>query len=248
MMKWKKTGTKVTCAALLAALAITGAAAAAIPAQAADSSSTQTEADILIGGWSVNRASLSISKNADAKKAFEKATENLTGVDYVPVSLLGTQVVAGTNYCILAKATTVYPGAQAEYVLVYLYEDLDGNAEITGVYSLADEIGVDTDSNASGGWSFQQGKASVNANKTVKKAYQQAIKKAAKKNGTTYRAAAYLAKQTVSGTNYCVLCRTTDKSGKEQLRLVQIYKSLKGNAKVTEEQTLDISALSDKAN
>ena len=49
---------------------------------------------------------------------------------YVPVALLSTQTVAGTNYRILCEATTVYPGAEMHYAVVNVYESLEGNANI----------------------------------------------------------------------------------------------------------------------
>lgn len=69
----------------------------------------------------------------EAKAAFEKATEGLLCVDYVPVALLSTQVVAGTNYRILCEATEVYPGAETHYAVMTVYEGLDGSANILSV-------------------------------------------------------------------------------------------------------------------
>ena len=51
---------------------------------------------------------------------FDKAMEGLVGVDYTPVVVLGE--AAGT-YCILCKATIVYPGAEPYNALVYISED-----------------------------------------------------------------------------------------------------------------------------
>ena len=72
----------------------------------------------------------------DAQAVFDKALEPLTGVNYVPVALLEEQVVAGMNYCYLCEATIVYPGEEMSYALVYIYQDLDGNAEITDIVRL----------------------------------------------------------------------------------------------------------------
>lgn len=81
----------------------------------------------MTGGW---QEAQSPAMTDEAKAAFEKATEGLLCVDYVPVALLSTQVVAGTNYCILCEATTVYPGAEMHYAVVNVYESLEGNANI----------------------------------------------------------------------------------------------------------------------
>ena len=67
------------------------------------------------------------------KAVFDKAMEELVGVDYTPVAVLEKQLVAGMNYCILCEAKGVYPGAQKTYALVYIYADLSGNTEISDI-------------------------------------------------------------------------------------------------------------------
>ena len=60
----------------------------------------------------------------------------MVGVSYEPVAYLGSQVVAGTNHCFLCKATIVYPNAVPSLVLIYIYEDLQGNTEILNIADL----------------------------------------------------------------------------------------------------------------
>ena len=72
----------------------------------------------------------------DAQAAFDKAVEKLVGAKYTPVSLMATQVVAGTNYCILCQISPVVPNPEPKWALVYIYADLKGNAEIMNVYEL----------------------------------------------------------------------------------------------------------------
>ena len=72
----------------------------------------------------------------DVQQVFDKAMESLVGVDYKPVAYLGYQVVAGKNHCLLCQAKVVYPNAQPYYALVYIYEDLEGNATITNIAKL----------------------------------------------------------------------------------------------------------------
>ena len=67
---------------------------------------------------------------------FDKATEGLTGVHYIPVAYLGSQIVAGYHHAVLCQATTVYPGAGPRWVIVYLFEDLDGGAAVTNITDL----------------------------------------------------------------------------------------------------------------
>lgn len=79
------------------------------------------------GGWS---AAEDNTVTEERKAVFDKALEGLTGVDYEPIAYLGSQVVAGTNHCFLCRATVVYPDAEPTLKLVFIYEDLEGNAEI----------------------------------------------------------------------------------------------------------------------
>ena len=89
----------------------------------------------MVGGWNiVPHEAEELPKNAQA--AFDKATEDLDGAEYTPVALMATQVVAGMNYCILCQITPVVPDAEPTWALVYIYADLQGNAEIMNVYEL----------------------------------------------------------------------------------------------------------------
>ena len=92
-------------------------------------------AEKAVGGWApaVQEAG---ELPEDAQAAFDKALEKLVGAKYTPVALLGTQVVAGKNYCILCQVTPVVPDAVPAWALVYIYADLKGNAEILNVYEL----------------------------------------------------------------------------------------------------------------
>lgn len=74
-----------------------------------------------------------------AKAALDKALENLVGAEYEPLALLGTQLVSGTNYSILCKVTPVVPNAESSFVITHVYEDLEGNAEITEAFDFTEE-------------------------------------------------------------------------------------------------------------
>ena len=107
----------------------------------AQAESTQDVKDNSLGGWEVNNGKLSLKENAEAKAAFEKATEGLTGYEYEPIALLGTQIVSGTNYSILARGKAVVPDAEPSYEIITIYEDLEGNTEVLGM----DEVLFDTE-------------------------------------------------------------------------------------------------------
>lgn len=87
----------------------------------------------VMGGWT---PSADPAVTEEVKAVFDKGMEKLLGVSYVPVAFLGTQVVAGTNYCFLAQATVIYPDAQPTYVMVYLYQDLQGNVSVLHIANL----------------------------------------------------------------------------------------------------------------
>ena len=97
-----------------------------------------TDDELAAGGW---QEAESPALTKDALSAFNKATDGLVGVDYTPIALLSTQVVAGTNYRILCVATVVYPGAEPYYVVMTVYEGLDGSANIL---SVSDSIASET--------------------------------------------------------------------------------------------------------
>ena len=86
----------------------------------------------LSGGWSQAE---SPEVTDEIEDLCDKAFRRLVGVGYKPVALLSTQVVAGTNYCILCESTIVYPGAESTYAFVTLYKDLEGNAEVLDIWN-----------------------------------------------------------------------------------------------------------------
>ena len=90
------------------------------------------------GAWEVAEDT---SLTEERLAVFEKALDGLVGVDYNPLCYLGSQVVAGTNHCFLCRATVVYPGAEAGLALVYVYEDLEGQCELSDIVTL--ELGTE---------------------------------------------------------------------------------------------------------
>lgn len=93
----------------------------------------------LMGGW---QATTDTAIDEDAQAAFDAAMEGLLGVEYEPIDLLATQVVAGTNYCFLCRATVVVPDAVPGYAFVYVYKDLSGKAEILDIQDIEFGLGV----------------------------------------------------------------------------------------------------------
>lgn len=84
----------------------------------------------LPGGWQKSETQ---EMTEEAKAALQKAVSEMVGAEYDPLALVATQVVSGTNYCILCEITPVVPDAVSNYGLVYVYEDLEGSAKITEI-------------------------------------------------------------------------------------------------------------------
>lgn len=178
------------------------------------------------GGWTTSD---SVTVTDELKALFVKANAILTGAQYEPVALLGTQVVAGTNYLVLCKETPTVPDAISTYVLVTLYEDLQGNAEITD----AKNSGVsapepyDPENPVSGGWGEPTTpEVTDEARAALEKACESATVAA-------YEPKALLATQVVAGYNYQLLCKVTAADLPEYV-IITVYADLDGGAEITE--------------
>ena len=68
--------------------------------------------------------------------AFEKASGKLVGANHTPICVMGSQLVSGSNYCLLCRSIGVYPNAEPYYTLITVYENLSGEAEITDIVEL----------------------------------------------------------------------------------------------------------------
>ena len=82
------------------------------------------------GGWSYAGSN---AVTDDINKIMDKASETLTGAVYIPVAYIGSQVVAGTNHAVLCRMEPSVSGldSPASLVIVYIYEDLQGNCSIS---------------------------------------------------------------------------------------------------------------------
>ena len=129
----KKTTISTVCLMLIALL-LAGCGAQSAPA-AKEEPPAETNIP-LAGGWDVKEGDTSMEANPEAQAALEKALEGLTGASYEPIACLGTQMVAGTNYCLLCRITPVVPEPTSHFALVYVYQGLDGAAKILDVQDL----------------------------------------------------------------------------------------------------------------
>ena len=89
---------------------------------------TNIASGTVMGGWT---AAESVEITPKLEKAFRKATKDLD-TDYTPVALCSTQLVSGTNYCIVAAS-------DGGYSLVTLYQNLKGNTEVLDIADILNE-------------------------------------------------------------------------------------------------------------
>lgn len=177
-----------------------------------------------VGGWT--RAGSPVVTD-EVKALLDKAVEKMTGAQYKPVAYLGSQIVSGTNHAILCRIAPVTPKSVEKYGIVYLYEDLNGNAEITEVKEF--ETGTNIN-DLDGGWTQAESPVvTEDATKAFDKAMEGFV-------GVDYSPVALLSTQVVSGTNYCFLCEATVvyPGAETSYALVYIYADLQGNAEITD--------------
>ena len=117
-------------------LSLTACGKAQEPQQTPEPSAPAAEPAPMTGGWAVTPADAHPLPEA-AQTAFDKAMETKQdNAAYTPVALLSSQLVAGTNYCVFCQVIPAEAAAVPFWALVYIYADLQGNAEITNVYDL----------------------------------------------------------------------------------------------------------------
>ncbi|MBQ6431122.1 MAG: hypothetical protein IJJ99_04525 [Oscillospiraceae bacterium] len=90
------------------------------------------DAEPLDGGWAPC-ADYPAKLSEDEQAAFDAATAELLGVDYTPLALMGTQVVAGTNLAFLCCAATVTAEPASTLCVLIVYADLEGNYTLTSI-------------------------------------------------------------------------------------------------------------------
>lgn len=81
--------------------------------------SLNTQIGNIDGGWTITEDT---ALTDDAKDVFQKALPSHDRLINEPVALLGTQVVAGTNYCFLYRAAEDAEDGSTSYKLAYIWQ------------------------------------------------------------------------------------------------------------------------------
>lgn len=207
----------------------------------------QTEATPVSGGWEANADVPANVLTTEQQAVFDKALEEYVGMDLLPVCVLATQVVAGTNYAYLCLGTPVVPDAESGWYVAVAYEDLEGACEISSVEQIDVSEPATADSSVpeglTGGWAVPQ--LAFEDATTIPEEAALAFDKALENyDGMTFNPVALLATQVVAGTNYRLLClgAPTVPDANPQLNVVDVYEDLEGGAEISEVSTLDLLA------
>jgi len=183
-------------------------------------------------GWEKDVSENRILLDDEVEHIFIRATSN-EKEKYTPIALLGTQVVAGTNYMFLVTENS------KEYKVMIIYNDLEGNAKVTSISPIDLEKYVNNEKQdtkegtLSGGWSTTiPGKGNVIE---IEADFVNAVVNSEKQ----FTPIAVLGHQVVAGTNYAVLTygRLNEKEG---VYVLTLYKDLEENSKILSEHYIDL--------
>ena len=90
----------------------------------------------ILGSWDISEMK-GVNLPQKAQSAFTAITGGLVGADYEPVLYVGSQVVNGMNYCILAKQTIITAEPEIRLVKMIINVAPNGNAKLVSVSGIA---------------------------------------------------------------------------------------------------------------
>ena len=82
------------------------------------------------GGWTIYDKTSSQELKEDVQKIYDKSLEKFAGSTLKPIALLGTQLVSGTNYAVLALGTTTTKNPKNCITVLTIYNDLNNESTI----------------------------------------------------------------------------------------------------------------------
>ena len=198
--------------AMCLAFGLSGCAGQQQPSGAqGESAAAESQDEPVAGGWTVNAEAEAMVDDA-YQKAFDEAMAELDGVDYEPIAVLGRQVVAGSNYAFLCKATPVVANPQTGWSIVTVYQDLQGKAELLCIkdIDLADVKTVAKSSEPmTGGWEGIEITTGAKLPEGADTAFSAAVENLGD-DAPALLPVALLGTQVVAGTNYLMICGGAD--------------------------------------
>ena len=191
----------------------------------------ESPAQTLVGGWQTYE-NFKENVSADEKKLFELAAAESKNVTYIPLNVLATQMVSGTNYAFLAQGIDTKPSI--DYYIIIVYSDLNGYQEIKAINKLTVpdlELQAEHSDSLLGGWMIM---APDKNNKFIEKEVQTSFDTAiASDKDVTYTPIKLLATQVVNGTNYMALCYGQTKGDKPVAGLYAVVWNVDSSKKVS---------------
>ena len=86
----------------------------------------------VLGGWNIDEMK-SVNLPQKAQSAFTAVTGGLVGAEYMTVLYVGSQVVNGTNYCILAVQTIITGNPEKRLVKMIINVSSNGTTSLVSV-------------------------------------------------------------------------------------------------------------------
>lgn len=197
------------------------------------------EKEIVVGGWTIDLSTESLSIPEDALDTFNKALTNKKDKKLKPITLLATQTVAGTNYMFFCSDSS----DDSTYKVVIVYKDLSGNSSITRIsdFDITKYAGKDSDGATellSGGWAINTLQEDAKIREEIMSTFTEATNMV---DDVTYKPVIVLAKQVVSGTNYAIL--VLRESGETiTFNVLTIYNDLENHAKIINSSYVDLAS------
>lgn len=189
------------------------------------------------GGYTAPEKLTISSLSDEMAKVFADACES-SGKTLTPAALLGTQVVAGTNYAFLCTE-------DGNPSVAIISEGLDGKAEVTSVKELDVTAYTGKDAEADnelleGGFAVTEAVTANKIDDDAQKALDTALEGLV---GMNYEPVALLGTQAVSGTNYAILCKGTPVTpdAVSALYVVTVYAGLDGKAEISSSAALNLA-------
>lgn len=194
---------------------------------------TEEASKPILGGWQAND-SYSQLLGDEELQIFSKASEQLTGVGYDPVTVVATQTAAGTNYAYLCYGQTVTAEPSGGFYIVTVSNDLDGNAKIDNIQMIdPNDLHISDKPNEAmlGSWQIRgSGKPGATSEEA-----EAALQDAMMRDGLIVMPIVLLGQQVVNGTNYMFLVYADG-----GLNILTVNAGSDGTAQVSSNLPLDL--------